>query len=243
MGINFYNSYFQIMEKIKISENKENHYDVIEFMRSSYGLKTVAYFGINVSRNNSSDPFLSVTYSQKWIERYKRENYVTIDPVIKAGFSNLLPVEWSSSNPRNEKLKTFFGEAAEFGVGRSGLTFSIRGMGRDRALFTITTDSSGREWTTDQDYLKRDFQMLAYHVHNLVLRTEWPEKRVPKLAPREIECLKWKAAGKTDWETAMILGITEKTVRFYLDLARVKLDASNVTHAVVKALNHNLIFA
>lgn len=243
MGVGFYNSYFEIMEKIKINDGEEDHSDVIEFMRESYGLKTVAYFGMNISPLSSGDPFLSVTYSQDWIDRYKHQNYLDIDPVIKSGFSNLLPVVWSASNPRDGKLKTFFGEAAEFGVGRSGLTFSIRGMGRDRALFTITTDASGKEWATDQHHLKRDFQMLAYHVHNLILRSQWPERRAPKLAPREIECLKWKAAGKTDWETAMILGISEKTVRFYLDLARVKLDASNITHAVVKALNHNLIFA
>lgn len=243
MHSDFYKSYLQIMERINEENVKENHSDVIEFIRSSYGLKTIAYFGMNVSSMNPSEPFLAVTYSQKWIEHYKSQNYVTIDPVIKAGFSNLLPVEWNAFGIKNAKLKNFFGEAAEFGVGKSGLTFSVRGMAGDRALFTITSDASQREWKSDQEFLKRDLQMLAYHVHNLILSSEQTEKRrAPKLAPREIECLKWKASGKTDWETAMILGITEKTVRFYLDLARAKLDATNITHAVVKALNHNIIF-
>jgi DNA-binding CsgD family transcriptional regulator len=242
MDSEFYKSYFQIVEKINKNDGKETYPEVIEFIRSSYGLKTIAYFGMNVSNLSSTDPFLAVTYSPSWIEHYKARNYVTIDPVIKDGFSNLLPVEWSAYKTSTAKLKTFFGEATEFGVGRNGMTFAVRGMSGDRALFTITTDASPREWNVDREYLKRDFQMLAYHVHNLVLRSESPDRRpAPKLAPREIECLKWKASGKTDWETAMILGITEKTVRFYLDLARSKLDATNITHAVVKALNHNII--
>ncbi|OLP44172.1 hypothetical protein BJF95_06315 [Rhizobium oryziradicis] len=230
------------MEKLNDDKIKENHSDIIEFIRSSYALKTIAYFGMNVPISNLNEPFLAVTYSLKWIEHYKAQNYVAIDPVIKEGFSNLLPVEWNAGGAKNTKLKTFFGEAAEFGVGRSGVTFSVRGMAGDRALFTITSDSSAKEWKKDQEFLKRDLQMLAYHVHNLVMSSAQAEKRpAPKLAPREIECLKWKASGKTDWETAMILGITEKTVRFYLDLARAKLDATNITHAVVKALNHNII--
>ena len=33
------------------------------------------------------------------------------------------------------------------------------------------------------------------------------------LTTRELDCLKWCAEGKTDWETSVILGISEGTVR------------------------------
>ena len=36
-----------------------------------------------------------------------------------------------------------------------------------------------------------------------------------KLSPRELECLKWAAAGKTAWETSIILDISEGTVKFH----------------------------
>lgn len=213
---------------------------LLERVCANYNLKTAAYFGLNVSRNDPSAPYLAVTYSSAWVEHYKARNYVNLDPVIKSGFASLLPIEWSGKRVTTPKLKQFFGEATEFGVGQSGLTVPVRGPSGDRALVTITSDAPLHVWQRELPRLKRDFQMLAYHLHQTVIRTQGLDKPIPKLAPREIECLKWKASGKTDWETGMILGISEKTVRFYLDLARAKLNASNVTHAVAKALNQNL---
>ena len=203
-------------------------------------MKTAAYFGVNISPKDPSEPYLAVTYSAEWVGHYKSMNYVAIDPVLKSGFMSLLPIEWNSYDSRSKKLRSFFGEASEFGIGRNGLTIPIRGRSGERALFTITSDAGPVEWQDSLRRLRRDFLILAYHLHQMIIRTEGVEKPVVKLAPREIECLKWKASGKTDWETACILGISEKTVRFHLDLARAKLDAMNVTHAVAKAMNQNL---
>lgn len=56
------------------------------------------------------------------------------------------------------------------------------------------------------------------------------------LTAREIECLKWAVDGLTSWETSVILGIAEDTVRFLLDSARKKLNARDKFHAAVIAL-------
>jgi LuxR family quorum sensing-dependent transcriptional regulator len=65
-----------------------------------------------------------------------------------------------------------------------------------------------------------------------------PEARLrfQRLTPREREVLTWAAAGKSAWETATILSISEKTVIHHLDHIRRKLDAANTTQAVVVAL-------
>ena len=62
-----------------------------------------------------------------------------------------------------------------------------------------------------------------------------------KLSRREIECLSWAAAGKTFGEIATILALSERTIKFYLDVARIKLRATNVTQAVSKAVAMNVI--
>lgn len=56
------------------------------------------------------------------------------------------------------------------------------------------------------------------------------------LTPREKEVIAWIAHGKTNWETAMILGITENTVKFHIKNIIHKLDATNRSHAITKAL-------
>lgn len=53
------------------------------------------------------------------------------------------------------------------------------------------------------------------------------------LSPREIECLKWAAQGKSAWETGRILGISRHTVAFHLDNAKAKLGVRSTIQAVV----------
>jgi DNA-binding CsgD family transcriptional regulator len=52
------------------------------------------------------------------------------------------------------------------------------------------------------------------------------------LTGREREALTWVSEGKSDWEIAMILGLSETTVRFHVDNARKKLGAVNRAQAV-----------
>mgnify|MGYP003391181475 CR=1 FL=1 len=63
----------------------------------------------------------------------------------------------------------------------------------------------------------------------------------PSLTERELECLKWSAEGKTYEDIGMLLGISTRTVRFFLENARHKLGSHNTTHAVAAAMLHGLI--
>lgn len=61
------------------------------------------------------------------------------------------------------------------------------------------------------------------------------------LKKNEINCLKWTSQGKTSWEIASIMGLSEHTVNHYLTSAAQKLDTSNRTHAVSKAIRLKII--
>jgi DNA-binding CsgD family transcriptional regulator len=61
------------------------------------------------------------------------------------------------------------------------------------------------------------------------------------LTPRELECLRWTMGGKTAWEVARILGISEQTAARHLSRAIRKLDCVNKHQAVLKALRLGLI--
>ncbi|QEN86969.1 LuxR family transcriptional regulator [Labrys sp. KNU-23] len=234
--------YYDIVDEIGSVPTSRDVKGMLNRVVQSYGLRTAAYFAVNIPSSAGDDPYLAVTYSDDWVEHYKSENYVRIDPVLREGFSAVLPIDWRKFDLKGSKLRAFFGEAAEFGLGRQGLTFPIRGRHGERALFTITSDVSDQEWDQTLGAFQRDFQVLAYHIHNAILRTEAVEEEEVHLSPREIECLKWVARGKTVSETATILSLSDRTVRFYLDLARAKLNATNVTHAVAKAMNMSIFF-
>ncbi|MQW85315.1 LuxR family transcriptional regulator [Sinorhizobium saheli] len=72
------------------------------------------------------------------------------------------------------------------------------------------------------------------------LRTQ--RRRGPaSLSRREIECLRWAAAGKTTVEMARILALSEYTVNHYLNRATRKLDSVNRVQTVAKAMRAGLI--
>lgn len=55
------------------------------------------------------------------------------------------------------------------------------------------------------------------------------------LTAREVACLKWAAAGKTDDEIALILGVARSTIRFHLINAKRKLNTVNRGQTLFKA--------
>ena len=63
-----------------------------------------------------------------------------------------------------------------------------------------------------------------------------PVERSNGLSARESECLHWATIGKTDCETATILGISARTVRFHITNAKTKLGVNTRIQAVTMVL-------
>ena len=61
-----------------------------------------------------------------------------------------------------------------------------------------------------------------------------------QLTRREMEVLYWIKEGKSTWESAQILEITERTVKYHLKNIFRKLNANNRTQAVSRAIEHGL---
>ena len=233
--------HLQLNLLIQHSHTRSDIQNVLTKIKSIYDLASIAYFGQNIKPDTEDDPYLMVTYTNEWVQHYKENDYVTIDPVVTNGFSSVLPIEWSNFDRESKRMKNFFGEAREFGLGINGVTIPVRGRAGDRALLTITKNGNPNQWSGVLASLMRDFQIIAYLIHDAICRIENFKFDEFQLSPRETECLKWACRGKTVSETAIILSLSDRTVRFYLDSARTKLNATNVTHAASKALSTGII--
>jgi len=64
---------------------------------------------------------------------------------------------------------------------------------------------------------------------------------IPHLSRRELQCLRFAAAGKTDMEIALILGISGETARQYVKRARAAYDVVSRTQLVVLRLRDDWI--
>jgi DNA-binding CsgD family transcriptional regulator len=207
------------------------------------GLSHVAYGAVNLPSIRRVRPLFASTYSAEWQKHYSQQNYVNIDPVVRAGLGGVLPVDWSKLRIEDPLVLKFLGEAQEFKIGRVGLSIPIRGKHGEFALFSATADMSTGEWDKQLRHLSRDLMLLAYQFHDWAIKVEGIENEISLdlLTAREKDCLRWRSQGKTDWEISELIGISQSTVKFHLENARARLHATNTVHAVSKALAHGLI--
>ncbi len=220
---------YELLEEIDDLAESAKLSTLLQKLLDIYDLKSVAYLGAGLADRRDRRPYLAVTYSAEWVEHYKTEQFVDVDPAVQVGLRRLLPVDWAEFDREDKKVRRLFGEASEFGLGRRGISLPVHGRYGDRALLSVTSDASARDWHHLRLRYMRDFQLLALHMHQAILRLEG-DRCAPRsaLSPRERECLQWVAEGKTYWECAMILGLSEHTVRCYLESVRHKLGESNM---------------
>jgi DNA-binding CsgD family transcriptional regulator len=124
------------------------------------------------------------------------------------------------------------------GGGATHATLSLNKQRGETAYFAVASSSA----LDSAGVVLRECRILANYFHGHVLRMNGHDAQQELLiSAKELDCLKWTAAGKTALEASIILGISERTVRFHLNAAREKLDCVTTTQAVAKAIAHHLI--
>ena len=121
------------------------------------------------------------------------------------------------------------------------MSIPVRGLNGDFSVFSLTFDESEKDWNEFKRQFIRDFQVLAVYFHKAVLEANDIKPPEFRLSDRELEVLYWAACGKTSDETATILGITKRGVRFHCANIMTKLNTVNIAHTVAKGINYNLI--
>ena len=217
----------------------------VDHVRDLYGLTHLVYHCPSLPGHTLLNPFLLLTYSDDWVEHYKSQRYVAIDPVFNIGARSVMPIDWSRMPKTKPKVVRLFNEASEAGVGRHGVTIPVRGPNASTwALFSATTDDTPDQWEARRYELTRDLVHVAQFVHQHVVEmhgSRQPQVDLNTLTRREIEALKWSSEGKTTEDIGILLGIGTETARAHLDSARHKLGALNRVHAVTKAMRAGLI--
>jgi DNA-binding CsgD family transcriptional regulator len=242
--MDFVDTYSEVSATVDEISTLEQLEDFVRKIVQAYDLKHAVYYLPGVPGQEQVQPLSIITYPTDWVKRYFEADYLMVDPCVSEGFANLLPLDWMTYDKRPPRVKQLFGEATEFGIGRHGITFPIRGAGGESALFNVTSDLSDADWLEAKKTYMRDFQILAHTIHAkaLLIRGAKVADYGARLTPRERECLTWCAVGRTSEDIATILGISEGVVRIHLQSAQHKLNCLNRTHTVAKALTHKLIF-
>jgi DNA-binding CsgD family transcriptional regulator len=205
----------------------------LKVARSAYPLAGVVYIALNIPTGPRRARYMHCAYSDRWLKQGVSHDPLAMNRLgaIAAIFRE--PLDW-------QDLPDWpLGNPAER---RPTLSFPLRTSHGEMASFCISADMTFGDWQEKKETLVRDFHALGGYFHQHMLRIwGYDTERDMLISARELECLKWIAEGKTAWEAGVILGISERTVRFHLNAAREKLDCQTTTQAVAKVVAQQLI--
>jgi DNA-binding CsgD family transcriptional regulator len=193
--------------------------------------------------NRKGEQFGAFTYPLEWVRRYLERDYKSIDPVVLGAVRRFHPMDWKTLDWSSPQAREFMREAQEAGVGNQGWTVPIWGPRGEFAMLAVNHRASDAEWA---DFIRgkaKDILLASHLVHQQAMRIVHNELDPPtaELSPREREALAQLSVGHSRAVVADALNISESTLRAYIDSARHKLGAANVTHAVALALARGLI--
>ncbi|OWV82836.1 DNA-binding protein [Rhizobium sp. R72] len=202
-----------------------NHYLLAEFPRGDRSGFVSNYLVGNwpqelVNFYEEADLF----YCCKLIAALKR----TAMPV----FCDNPPFESAAANQENQQLTTLF---RVHGL-KSTFAFALHDMHLRQYVFVFSGD---RVRLTRAEAMEHVFRAMEFL--ELYGQQNPPEQPTESLSNREVECLRWSAAGKSSEEIAIILDLSAHTVVGYLKSAMRKLDSVNRMQAIARAFRYRLL--
>jgi DNA-binding CsgD family transcriptional regulator len=182
---------------------------------------------------------VNVNYPSEWQGAYLENGYATVDPVLLAHFRRFKPQLWSETyrgGVSGPEL-AFIEHAGSYGLSEGVTLGQPSKAGALGSLFSFAGEDMGEH--------PRHMAVLAHltpHLHVALMRTAFPPSDSRSLLTvREREVLQWMIEGKTNWETSLILCISERTVKFHVQNILAKLQSSTRGQAIALALEQGLV--
>jgi LuxR family transcriptional regulator, activator of conjugal transfer of Ti plasmids len=189
------------------------------------------------------ESFAVSNYPRAWQELYVQREFIRVDPVVTKAKHGPPLFSWSAGearrNGRRDVIK-FFVEADRFGI-RSGISISIPVGFRDRMVFTLASGRPVSKLSEDIDPVTAAVSVAFVHSRLGGASGDASLASGIRLSPREAECLRWFAEGMSMADIALMLDISYRSVRSYIDEATNKLGAANNRQAGTIATRIGLI--
>lgn len=230
--------YEVILQELLMSNSVE---EAIAVLQSCDVIDNVTFHLANNIHADHDNPFVRTTYPADWVTYYLLHNMITSDPVLRHANEASEPFCWSKLQISG-KEQVFMDKAKDFGIGMSGYSVPCKDKNGRRSVLSLNSTLSHDDWAGFVTAHSADLYNLAQDLHVKGVSEAFAGAGdIPQLSPREYECLKWTSLGKSYSDIAIILALSEHTIRSYLKMARLKLDSVTLAQAVTKATNLGLI--
>jgi DNA-binding CsgD family transcriptional regulator len=228
-----------LLERLQTTKSIEELQVWAHELRDFFGVTHVLYHTATLNREQVG----AFTYSLEWARRYLEMDYRSIDPVVLGALRRFHPMDWKTLDWSSAQARQMMRDALEHGLGNQGWSVPIWGPQGEFALFCLNHTTDDATWAEFTARNGKEILLVSHLMHQQVMRIINKEMDPPttELSPREREALMQLSLGRSRAAVADALHISENTLRAYIDSARHKLGALNVTHAVALALARGLI--
>ena len=180
-------------------------------------------------------------YPAGWEEELLARHDVAVDPVHLACLKSNAGFAWNELGgmvPLSATQRHILERSGHYGLG-PGFTVPAHVPGEASGSCSFAV----RRGRTLPAHRLACAELVGLHAFKIARRLhDFPGMgRRPRLSPREHQCLRLLAAGKTDWEIAMILGLSVETVHQYVKRARAAYGVVSRTQLVVCGLRDSLV--
>lgn len=175
-------------------------------------------------------------YPADWVSQLETRGAAGVDPVHSACYRSSAGFAWADIGDiacLDPHQHAILADSRDYGLG-DGFTVPVNVPGEPAGSCSFAVRPGAR--------LPRQRLMCAELVGRRAfdaarrLTGDIARPRRPHLSPRELDCLRLIAAGKTDWEISVILGIGVETARQYVKRARSAYNVVSRTQLVVLGL-------
>lgn len=214
-------------------------------MQASFGIAHIFYIDAVCTPAGVKAHRLFHTFGAAAVHAVKALGPSVFEPPLRLALSAIRPLDWNVLAPGTPARDGLDKVAERLGITPRGVAYPLISREGRQAVFAVHIDAEACDWHRFRRMHDRDLQALAVEFHASLLQGSGSggggSEAAPRLTRRERQALYWAAAGKSYWETAVILGITERTVRYFMSNARRKLNVVSNTQAVAEAAWRGLL--
>ena len=212
----------------------------LDTLTRDLGFATYTLVGLRGFHGSDAIPPYLTSVAPDWEHHYQAQGLAQADPVLNHCLEHTTPVRFHDLERQGltPAQRTMMNQARDFQQ-HLGVGIPVHGPRQSLSIlaFYHQGDRDGREAAERHLPL---LTMAAGYAHEQLARLANPPPAPTQLTARESECLLWTAQGKTAWEIAAILNLSERTVKFHLNNVMRKLGVHSRTHAVAKAVSLGL---
>lgn len=223
--------------------NEAEWFGVITGLSETWGFDRILVAMLPRPTMRLEDAYLRSTYAPAWRQAYDEQGMVHFDPTVAHCLSRSGPLIWTPEIFATPAQQSLYEEARSYGLG-AGVTLPIHGPNQEAGMMCFVNDDK------PSDGFRRHVNAALPNLvllRDLVIDTSrqhlnsHAQTLLPKLTPRERECLKWTARGKSTWEISHILSCSEAVVNFHMKNIRTKFGVNSRRAAAVIAAQLGLI--